>query len=97
MPIIAIGSFLLGALLGARFGFYILVPAISLVVLLFVVPDLIHGSALGSAVIHSAVAATGMQLGYLGAALCRSLLVHRRGSRLTPHRGASLKTSCDQA
>jgi hypothetical protein len=92
MTVVAIGSFALGVLLGAGFRFYILVPAISLVVLLFIFLDLVHGSDLASAAIHSAVAATGIQLGYLGAAFCCSW-----GSRLTSHRVTGFKAPYGQA
>jgi hypothetical protein len=97
MMIIAIGSFAFGALLGARFGLLTLILAISSFVFFSIVADFVKGSDLTSVAIHAVLAAAGMQLGYIGGALSRSFLVHRWGSPLASHDGASLNTSYDQA
>jgi hypothetical protein len=81
MTQIAVLSLLLGALLGARFTVYMLVPAICLVLAFVVLAGLVHGDDFWSLAICAGLATVGMQLGYVAGTFIPLILSSRRAHK----------------
>jgi hypothetical protein len=71
MVMIFVASMLIGASLGLRFGVFALVPAVAVAIICIAAVGWAHGDA-GWAIVSAIIlAATGVQLGYLGGAAAR--------------------------
>ena len=90
MSMAAILSLLVGAVLGLRFTFVILVPVIALAGLAIVAAGVAGGLGAWSVLLAIALIATSIQIGYLGGVFARYAAVAARAQRL---RMASPRTS----
>ena len=85
MSMIAISSWLIGAVLGTRFRVHVLLPATILGLVLVAAIAALKGSTLASAGISAVIFMMALQLGYLGGLATRSILA---AARLPAHRDA---------
>jgi hypothetical protein len=90
MMMLAILSLLAGMVLGQRFKVLILIPAIAASLIVAVAAGIARADDIWSIVMMAVLAATSLQIGYLGGTAIRVMIVATRASR---RRHASLQAS----
>jgi hypothetical protein len=75
MTLIALGSFLIGAVLGTRFRVQVLFPAAVIGLMVIAPVAALKGEVISAAVMMAVTYATALQLGYLGGLVIRYCMV----------------------
>jgi hypothetical protein len=80
MTLIILGS-LIGAVFGLRFKVYILIPAVGFALAIAAVEGVARGHGVGQVAITMAIAATSLQVGYIGGSVLGSVLGIAKSTR----------------